>query len=298
MCCAGQFRGKEGDAAQDRNEFIEIARTKAVDEVLASEVLDLDIDKAPVAGELDKIAFTLRQRGWKDSLGQVKVQGQGGDLRLDFSTKTIQLGNIPVGTSNSREVVVSNTGTVAVELGTSCKDKATTKISRSTKGEVGVLSVRAPDPFKLDPGQQRTVIVKFAANESGDIDLGFKLNLLGTTREPPTFYQFSVKGRGDQIKMSDAMMHALHNEVLPCTHTEENTPNTHLSNVLMAYDHIPSVSVHHLVAPVEPLLRHRPVDTNIPLPLTTATLKAFKKWFVLPRSITACLHSICCHGTR
>lgn len=244
--------------------------------------------RAPKPRMVDRAHMSILQKAWGPVLGKIRCLGVGGRMSISFSRQEIDLGNVPKDTGRAIDVQVINDGDVPVTLGISARDEITETISRSCSHEIGVLSIRAPHPFVVHQGQTTFFTVKFRAKESGDIDYGFKLNVIGSAvdvygrAQEPKYFQFRVKGTGDFIELSDAVKVAVQGEHFPYTVAEETFPNYHLHQVLLPVDHVPAVSVHHLITPVRPLVRPLPSIADslaIPPPLTNQVLRTFKKWY-------------------
>jgi hypothetical protein len=252
---------------------------------------------------VDRLALRLYQRSWPMIIGQSALVAQGGDVRLVFSPNSlpgdlaaapglvvpsapgrfeIDVGNVPKGTARTTSFLVTNRGSVTVRLGVNVRDRAVEDECFKAMADFGAITVRPEkQPLVLNPSEAAKVVVRVNVKKRGALSASFKLNLLGCALEPPRSWQFHVTGYGDSISLSDPMSTVLEQEELPYTQRVELAPDPHLLSVLAPVDQIGSISIHHQIAWVEPVVGHADIGAalSLPAPLAQSVLRTFKKWY-------------------
>jgi hypothetical protein len=114
-------------------------------------------------------------------------------------------------------------------------------------------------------------------NKPGPVSYSVDFMLDGTTATRS--WSIYASGVGDEVVLSDPLKLLLESEHLPYLEAQEVFANQHLVNVLDKVEYVPSISIHHLLNPVEPLMGMQSLHTEAPPPLTQDTLQTFKKWY-------------------
>jgi hypothetical protein len=142
------------------------------------------------------------------------------------------------------------------------------------------------DDLLLLPGDTKSFQVSFLIRQDGEVNFSFRIILLGTVTSQT--WTFHGKAFGDQVKLSAVMRNILDAEKLPYLADVEMPSNTHLTQVLAPVDYVASVSIHHLLLRVEPLLSLHSLDTRRPPALGPQVMNTFQKWSVKTSSVTNC----------
>jgi hypothetical protein len=252
---------------------------------------------------VDRVTVPLYAEGRDTMLCSVKCWGRGGLLDVQLSHCNIVLGNVPRNARRRDEIVVSNKGDVPVQIqisainsdlpATSVQSRAGTLTVECLQAHTPpppprlpdgiVVSDRSPSLFSLSAGQSCTLLVELDVNGSGGpFSLPFRLNLLGTTIA--RCWHLSVSGFVDDIRLSVAMESLLLAERLESLRPVEVGANAHLARVIAPLHSVPSVSIHHQLAAVEPTLTSPSMAplhaaTALPSALAPAHLHSLRRWY-------------------
>lgn len=229
---------------------------------------------------VNRIRFRFYAKGWKGDLASVRCVGQGGVMQAAFSKKEVDLGKLPKGAIGQREIVVSNKGDVPLKLGLSAHN--TDDLKHSHTNTMGTITLTPPAiPFVVLPGSEARVKVTIKCGRKGPLSFPFRVHLLGTLK--PKYWLLRAVGTGDDIQLSVAMASYLSSESLSYLSSDSLavSDNSHLNKVLTRVDYVPTVSIHHEIAVVRPVMRMPALGTMLalPSPLATDVLHTFKKWY-------------------
>ncbi len=149
--------------------------------------------------------------------------------------------------------------------------------SSSSSGLSSATSTSAA--FMIRPGESATLTATVTTRRKGPLHFPFSVQLLGVVQVQA--WEFAVSGFADDIMLPADLARLVTAEVLPVQRPIECLENVHLQKVLSAVDFVPSVSIRHELAVVEPLVSPASLQHKlaVPSPLTTTVLKTFKKWY-------------------
>jgi hypothetical protein len=206
---------------------------------------------------------------------------QGGTVDLNFSSMLIDLGKVPKDTERTEKIKIRNVGDVPVSIGLSAENLATNEITTSFKTDGLELELLEPNSSKIRVLKDASVGLKVKVEKTGPLELNFKVNILATVVVPPPHWQLTVIGIGDEVILSEKVQEALAAEVLASTLPTECSENAHLHRVLEDNDYVASVSIHHLMAMVEPACKHGSLQPILAMPpaFSQGVLQHFKKWY-------------------
>ena len=251
----------------------------------------MSLSAAQMAGNLDRASYTevsthdsaqliVRHAGWGEPLVQFTLQGRPGTLALNFSTRTLQFGNVPRNATRSQSVTVANDGDVSVQLKFVVNESATSLPNGKIPEAGGALKLTVPSPLSLAPGESATFNVHIRVMRRGRVELGFYAVLLHHYNESHR-WNFCAVAKGDDIVLAPASLLALKSEVLPCTRPVELFTNFHMEAVLRPVAHVAQPGIRHLTQPIEPVNNPPSIESILAVPaaLGPNVLRGFRRWY-------------------
>ena len=236
---------------------------------------------------IDRLTIPLYAEGRDTMMTAIKCVGKGGLMSLTFSHHNIEFSRVPRGATRRDEIIVGNRGDVPVVIHLSALDSDVPSTMVDTRA--GRLQIRAetidaggsPSSLSLSPGEDRIILVEFdVTGVGGEFRIPFRVNLYGTTARK--CWHFGVTGFVDDIRLSQTMEAFIKAEALESVQPMELTrDDQHLREVLAPVDYVPTVSVHHQLASVEPYLALSTLSSSLALPpaLAPSVLMTFKRWY-------------------